>query len=387
MIKIRRLELERRVKKALRRSPVVALIGPRQCGKTTLAQQVLKGTASATRFDLENPQDDARLRHPQSTLEFLKGVIVLDEIQKRPDLLPLLRVLADRRPLRARFLILGSASPDLVRHASESLAGRVEYIEMGGFSLREAGVKVQQTLWIRGGFPRAFLARSQEESMTWRDNFIQTFLERDLPQLGVRIPALQLRRFWSMAAHMHGQIWNATEIASSLGLTHPTTRSYLDLFTGAFMIRQLPAWFNNVGKRIVKSPKIYIRDSGILHTLLGLGDFRSLSGHPKYGASWEGFAMEQILRYSGERDVYFWATHAGAELDLLLLRRGKRWGFEFKCVDAPVITKSMRMAQQDLKLDHLWVVYPGHKSYSMDRQIRSVSLAEALRIPIIKSHY
>lgn len=347
-----------------------------------MAQKIAKRARTAVRFDLENPIDEARLRNPMTVLGRLKGLVVLDEIQRSPDLLPLLRVLADRRPIPCRFLILGSASPELIRHSSESLAGRVEFVEMGGFSLPELGERAQESLWLRGGFPRAFLARTSEASMTWRGDFIQTFLERDIPRMGVRIPALQLRRFWSMLAHYHGQTWNASEIGASLGISHPAARRYLDLLTGAFVIRQLPPWFANMGKRVVKMPKAYIRDSGILHAFLGLADRHSLEGHPKYGASWEGFALEQILRRVGERDAYFWATYAGAELDLLLIRGNRRWGFEFKAGESPSVTKSMRIAIKDLALDHLWIVYPGQDSYLIDDKIDCVSLSDALRLPL-----
>jgi predicted AAA+ superfamily ATPase len=305
--------------------------------------------------------------------------VILDEIQRRPDLMPLLRVLADRRSHSTRFLLLGSASPDLVRRSSESLAGRVEFVQMGGFSLREVGWSREQRLWTRGGFPRSFLAPSELDSAAWRENFIITFLERDIPQLGVRIPAVQLRRFWTMVAHLHGNVWNASEIAGSLGITHPTARRYLDLLTGAFMLRQLTPWFVNTGKRLVKSPKVYLRDSGLLHSLLNVENLRALEGHPKYGLSWEGFAMEQILHATGERDAYFWSTHGGAELDLLLVRRGKRWGVEFKSSEAPAPTKSMRMSMKELNLEHLWVVYPGKGSFPMDKKIDAVSLPEALQ--------
>lgn len=377
-MRIDRRALRERLERALIRSPVVALMGPRQCGKTTLAADLMARQRPSVRFDLENPRDDARLREPLTALEGLKGLAVLDEIQRRPDLMPILRVLADRRPRRCRFLLLGSASPELVRRSSETLAGRVEFVEMAGFSLLETGAGTQDALWNRGGFPPAFLARTNAESFAWRENFISTFLERDIPQLEIRIPAAQLRRFWTMLAHVHAQTWNASEIAASMGISHPTARRYLDLLTGAFMIRQLPPWFANVGKRVVKAPKVYLRDSGLLHALLGLADRRDLLAHPKYGSSWEGFALEQILRVSGDRHAYFWATHAGAELDLLLVKGGRRLGFEFKCSEAPVATKSMHIARHDLELDRLWVVYPGRARYSPASGIECLPLGEAL---------
>lgn len=379
-----RPQLLQRLRAALRRSPVAALLGPRQCGKTTLAKEFAGRTPQAHFFDLESERDQARLQHPQVLLENLKGLVVLDEVQHMPSLMPLLRVLADRRPTPCRFLLLGSASLDVVRRSSESLAGRIEFVDMGGFSLLETGPRARDLLWLRGGFPRSFLARSAPDSRAWRENFIKTFLQRDLPQLGIRIPAMQILRFWRMVAHLHGQVWNGSEIAGSLGISHPTSRHYLDLLTGAYMLRQLPPWFENTGKRVVKAAKVYLRDSGLLHALLGLWNGDDLGAHPKYGFSWEGFAIEQILKQAGESEAYFWGTHGGAELDLLLLRHGRRWGFEFKVSDAPTVSKSMRIAMKDLRLDHLWVVYPGPKGYPMDKGIDCVSLPEALRLKILQ---
>jgi predicted AAA+ superfamily ATPase len=333
-------------------------------------------------LDLERDSDQAFLSHPQSFLELRKGLVVLDEIQRRPDLLPLLRVLADREPAPCRFLILGSASLELIKHSSESLAGRVRFVDMSGFSIEEVGNERMRDLWQRGGFPKSFLAETLLDSVHWREDFIRTFLERDIPQLGVQIPAVTLRRFWSMTAHYHAQIWNSSELAASLSIAHTTSRRYLDLLTGAFMIRQLPPWFENAGKRVVKSPKIYIRDSGLLHALLRIDAFETLQGHPKYGASWEGFAMEQILSRAGERDAFFWGTHRGAELDLLLLKKGKRWGIEFKAGDAPRTTKSMRIAMETLDLEHLWVVHPGADRFALDETITAIPLVEALTLPI-----
>jgi len=282
--------------------------------------------------------------------------------------------------LPCRFLILGSSSPDLIRHASETLAGRVHFVDMHGFSLQEVGPGKQRTLWLRGGFPESFLARTDRDSMAWRESFTRTFLERDIPQMEVRIPAATLRRFWTMVAHYHGQVWNGSEIAGSLGVSHPAVRRYLDLLTGAFMLRQLQPWFENVGKRVVKSPKVYIRDSGLLHGLLQLPTWENLESHPKLGASWEGFALEQILTWTGDRNAYFWATHGGAELDLLLIQHGKRWGVEFKYGDAPAVTKSMRIAMEDLKLERLWVIHPGEESYSLQDRIDCVALGDLKRI-------
>lgn len=371
---IQRVALEHVVRGALRDSPVVALVGPRQVGKTTLARQIGRGTAEY--FDLEDPVDLGRLAAPRLALEGLRGLVVIDEIQRKPDLFELLRVLADRRPTPARFLVLGSASPHLSRGISESLAGRVRFIEMGGFDLREAGSDRFSSLWLRGGFPRSFLARSEARSLAWRSDFIRALLERDVPQLGITVPLPTLRRFWAMVAHFHGQIWNAAEFARSLGSSEPTARRYLDIFTGAYMVRQLAPWFENIAKRQVKSPKIYVRDSGLLHALLSLRTRKNLMEHPKYGASWEGFAVEQVLSLTGQPDAYFWATHAGAELDLLILRDGERLGFEMKCADAPTATKSMKMAIEELGLRSLSVVYPGTKSYRLAPKIEVISILD-----------
>jgi len=376
---IERSELVREVDYGLQHSPVTAILGPRQCGKTTLAREIGR-RENAVYFDLEDPSDQSRLANPRLVLESLQGVVILDEIQRRPELTMLLRVLADRRPLPCRFIVLGSASPDLVRQASDSLAGRIYFVDMGGFTLGEVGGMQRDRLWMRGGFPLSYMAETDVESHKWRLTFLRTFLERDMPQLGVQVPAETLRRFWTMLAHYHGQLWNGSEIGASLGVTHHTTRKYLDLLTGGYVVRQLQPWFENVGKRVVKSPKVYVRDSGVLHALLGIPDLAALQGHPKLGASWEGFVIEQILSWGGERNAYFWATHSRAELDLMLLAKGRRWGFEIKYQDAPIITKSMRIAMHDLKLERLWVVYPGKTGYPMDEKIECVSLAGLNRI-------
>jgi hypothetical protein len=379
-----RLELVQRLFEALEISPVVALLGPRQCGKTTLAKEIAE-QQKATYFDLEDPEDQARLENPKLTLNPLKGLVVLDEIQRRPELLPLLRVLADRRPLQARFLLLGSASPDLMKDASESLAGRIQFVDMSGFNLWEVGADKQQELWVRGGFPPSFLAENDAASMVWRENFVRTFLERDLSLLGFRMPPETMRRFWTMLAHHHGQIWNGTEIGTSLGVSHHTSRRYLDALVGAYMVRHLPPWFENIGKRVVKSPKIYLRDSGILHALLNLSGSAELQAHPKLGASWEGFALEQIITRVGERNVYFWATHGGAELDLLVHTKGKRWGFEFKYQDAPKMTKSLHTALADLQLERVWVVYPGASSYALHERVDCIGLRELGKVKLFVS--
>ena len=363
------------VRAALRRGRVVALLGPRQCGKTTLARGFV-ASSSLNYFDLEDPQNLARLSHPDTALRSLRKVVVIDEIQRRPDLFPLLRVLADRTPLPARFLILGSASPDLLRQSSESLAGRIETVPLEGFRLSDLGADAQGHHWLRGGFPLAYTARTDADSMTWRRQFLQTFLERDLPQLGISIPALTLRRFWNMVAHYHGQTWNGAELARALNLSETTVRRYLDLMADVFMLRQLPPWFENLGKRQVRAPKVYVRDSGLLHALLGIANQRDLEFHPKVGASWEGYAVEEVLKSFRPDEAYYWATHNGAELDLLLFKDGRRIGVECKRADAPVLTKSMQIALTDLKLDHLYVLYPGDKPYSLGKKVDVVPLAK-----------
>lgn len=370
---IDRPELVGTVRRALRESPVAVLAGPRQCGKTTLAGVVAGGSAEV--FDLENPVDMARLEAPLLALEPLRGLVVIDEVQRKPDLFGILRVLADRKPAPARFLLLGSASPHLVRGVSETLAGRVRFIEMGGFDLAETGPDMYDRLWLRGGFPLSFLASSEARSFSWREDFIRTFLERDIPQLGISIPAAALRRFWTMVSHFHGRVWNAAEFARSMGSSEPTARRYLDIISGAYIARQLVPWHENISKRQVKAPKVYIRDSGLLHSLLSIPTRRHLMGHPKVGASWEGFAIEQVLALVRPSEAYFWATHAGAELDLMVIRRGQRLGFEMKHADAPVLTKSMRIAQDTLKLRKLMVVYPGAKRYKLSRNADAVPLA------------
>jgi len=363
------------VRSALRRSRVVALLGPRQCGKTTLARQFVPAR-SLNYFDLEEPASMARLAEPDTALRPLKGLVVIDEIQRRPELFPLLRVLADRKPLPARFLILGSASPALLRHSSETLAGRLETVLLEGFRLADLGAAAQARHWLRGGFPLAYTARSEMDSLSWRRQFIQTFLERDIPQLGLTIPAVSLRRFWTMLAHYHGQTWNGAELARALAVGESTVRRYIDLLTGVFMVRRLPPWFENLGKRQVKAPKVYVRDSGLLHALLGIGSRRELELHPKVGASWEGYAVEEVIKALRPDEAYYWATHQGAELDLLLLKRGRRIGVECKRVDAPRLTLSMRIALADLMLDELLIAYPGAKRYPLADNVTVVPLSQ-----------
>jgi predicted AAA+ superfamily ATPase len=362
------------IRRALKRSRVVALLGPRQCGKTTLARLVVPSN-SANYFDLEDPVSLTQLAEPMTALSGLRGVVVIDEVQRRPDLFPVLRVLSDRKPLPARFLILGSASPVLLKQSSESLAGRLEIIFLSGFSLAEVGARAFNRHWLRGGFPRSFLARSQADSLAWRREFIQTFLERDVPQLGLAIPAPTLLRFWTMLAHYHSNIWNAAEPARSLGVSVPTARRYLDLLSGLFMTRQLTPWHENLSKRQVKAPKVYLHDSGLLHQLLGIRSLQDLLAHPKCGASWEGYVVEQTLATVQPDEVYFWATHTGAELDLLLFKDGWRLGVEIKRADAPALTPSMRIALQDLRLDYLTVLYPGSRRYELTEQVSVVPLA------------
>ncbi len=374
---LKRPQLLDRLRAALRTSPAVALLGPRQCGKTTLARQ-LAGSSKSTYFDLENPVDLARLSEPMTALESLRGLIVIDEVQRHPDLFPILRVLSDRKPIRARFLILGSASPELLRQSSESLAGRMAIVEMAGFTLEELNRPDLNRLWLRGGFPRSFLARTEAVSTAWREDFIRTFLERDLAQLGVQVPAGTMRRFWTMTAHYSGGIWNSSEIGRSLGEAHTTVRRHLDVLSSALVVRVLEPWYANVGKRLVKSPKVYIRDSGLLHTLLGIGDRRQLDGHPVVGGSWEGFVIEQLLAHLPKAKAYYWRTQAGAELDLLLFLKGRRIGIEIKRNDAPKTTPSMVSALQDLDLHRLLVVYPGSVRYALGPKVGVMSLAQCV---------
>ncbi|MBW8879104.1 MAG: ATP-binding protein [Acidobacteria bacterium] len=361
----------------LERHPVVGILGARQVGKTTLARQLeARYDGPVSSFDLEDPTDLARLAEPMLALRDLRGLIVIDEVQRRPDLFPVLRVLADRLERTARFLILGSASPELLQQTSESLAGRIFYHELGGFDLDEVGVAAGERLWLRGGFPRSFLAATDGDSAEWRRGFIRTFLERDLPGLGIQVPAETLRRFWTMIAHYHGQVWNGAELARAFGVSGVTVRRYLDLLTSALVLRQLPPWFENLGKRQVKAPKVYVTDSGLLHTLLGLEGREDVEGHPKVGASWEGFILREVVERLGARpeEVFFWATHAGAELDLLVVRGNRRLGFEMKRTAAPRITPSIRTALEDLRLERVDVVYPGERTFPLAERVRALAL-------------
>jgi hypothetical protein len=365
----------------LRDFPVVGIVGARQVGKTTLANafvgQIRK---NAVFYDLENPEDLARLTDPMLALKQHTGVVIIDEIQRMPELFPVLRVLADRPDLPARFLILGSASPDMSRQSSETLAGRIAYRQLNGFSLAEVGSGEHVRLWVRGGFPRSYLARTLEASFEWRREFIHTFLEKDIPQLGINIRSTTLQRFWSMLAHYHGQIWNASEFARSFGVSDNTVRNYLDVLTAALVVRQLPPWHENISKRQVKSPKIYITDSGILHALLNQRSRHDLEGHPKVGASWEGYVIEQVINHIQARpeECYFWSTFSGAELDLLVVRGRRRIGFEIKRTVSPKITPSVRQALKDLKLQRIDVIYAGDSTFPLDAKIRAVSLSRLL---------
>lgn len=354
----------------------MALLGPRQSGKTTLAREI--AGPGAHFFDLESSTDRQALAvAPEQTLTPLRGLVVLDEIQTLPGLFPVLRVLSDRRSIPARFLILGSASPDLIRDAAETLAGRVAFVYLSGFDVTEVGAEQAEALWQRGGFPRSFLAADDAASYAWRQNFIETFLSRDAARFGITLPPEQLRRFWTMLAHLHGGVLNAAELGRAISVDQKTASRYVDILAGAFLVRRLPPWFENTGKRVVKAPKLYVRDSGLLHALLGLRSVAEVLSHPRFGASWEGFALEHVIGLlAAERDAYFWATHGGAELDLLVVRGGRRYGFEFKFADAPGTAKSMRVALTDLKLATLMVVYPGRRTFQLADKIEAVALAD-----------
>lgn len=371
---IKRTEILQRIHHALRRGRVVALLGPRQCGKTTLARELVSAD-SPRYFDLEDPVGIARLSEPMDALSGLRGTVVIDEIQRQPNLFPILRVLADRRPLQAKFLILGSASPELIKHSSESLAGRLTRVVMGGFSLQEVGADTLKRHWLRGGFPRSFLAGSESESLNWRKDFIQSFVERDLPAHGMSLPPATLLRFWTMLAHYHGQVWNASEPARSLGISEMTVKRYLDVLAGVWMVRQLQPMHANIKKRQVKAPKIYIRDAGILHYLLGIRKTEDLFVHPKYGASWEGYVIEEVIRAVEPDEIYYWRTHSGAEIDLILRKGGKMYGVECKRQDAPRLTPAIKTVLEDLRLERIAVIYPGDKRYILSDRVVAVPFA------------
>ena len=364
-----------RIDALLRDFPVVAILGARQVGKSTLALQIMASyQGAAERFDLEDPADLARLDDARLALAPLRGLVVLDEVQRRADLFPVLRVLADRRPRPARFLVLGSASPELLRQASETLAGRIAFHTLDGFSLDEMGAGALDRLWLRGGFPDSFLARSEAASFTWRRSFIRTFVERDLALLGVRVSAATISRFWSMLAHYHAQVFNASELARAFGVTDKTVRHYLDVLAGALVVRQLPPWHANISRRQVKAPKVYIRDSGLLHGLLDVRDRRDLDRHPKVGASWEGFLLQQVAQHLGAQpdECHFWATHSGADLDLLWARGRHRWGFEFQRTTSPALTPSLRTALDLLELETAFVIHAGDRTFPLHERVTAV---------------
>lgn len=369
---IGRLKVHNELREALEDFPVVALIGPRQCGKTTLSRAL----GEAHRFDLEDPVDLARLEDPVLALSSLKGLVVLDEIQRRPDLFPYLRVLADRPEHPARFVVLGSASGELLRQSSESLAGRIRFLELSGFDIGE--VPDREKLWVRGGLPRSYLAASEQASWTWREHYLRALCERDLPQLEFRSGAFEIRRFLQMTAHLHGQTVGWSDLSRSLGITDKAARSRMEILHEAFLARLLPPWHANMGKRLVKSPKVYWRDSGLLHSLLGCRDRAAMDSHPRLGAFWEGFAMEQILSARRGGPAWFWATHAGAEIDLLVEHGGGLWGVEFKWSSTPGMTPSMRSALADLGLEKILVVHPGDKNWQISERVDAVSLQEAV---------
>ena len=368
---IRRNYDTKRINLLLKTFPVTAILGPRQSGKTFLAKQIKYNHY----FDLENPRDIACLENPQLAVEDLTGLIVIDEIQRHPDLFKVMRYLVDNNP-KQKYLILGSASGILIKQSSESLAGRIGYYYLGGFSIPDVGVSNIKKLWLRGGFPRSFTARNNKESFLWLSNYISTLLERDIPQLGITIPASTLRRFWIMLSHYHGTILNYSEIARSFGISDMTVRKYIDILEKTFMIRILQPWYVNIGKRLVKSPKIYLNDTGIFHSLMSLEDFDQLNAHNKVGASWEGFSLECVAKSLQKRseELFFWNTHTGAELDLFWQDKGQNWGIEFKYADAPKMTRSMHSAINDLELSHLWIVYPGKQLYKLNARVTVMPL-------------
>ena len=377
---MKRTENLNKIVTAFEAHPVVAILGPRQCGKTTLANMFARQYEgkNVIQFDLEDPTHLARLDNPMLALEDLQGLVIIDEIQRAPGLFEILRVLVDRKPRVCQFLILGSASRDLIQQSSESLAGRIGYIELTPFTLDEVGIKNQKKVWVRGGFPPSFLAKTDNISSRWRKSYVTTFLERDIPALGISIPSQALRRFWLMMAHYHGQLVNYSELGRSFTAADTTVRRYMDILSSTFMLRQLPPWFENIKKRQVKSPKIYMRDSGLFHTLLGINSFDELQCHPKLGPSWEGFVIEEIIRkYNAEPgEYYFWSVYGRAELDLLIIKDGKRCGFEVKYTDTPRVTNSLLTAQQDLKIDELVVVYPGKESFPLQKNIQAIGLPD-----------
>lgn len=373
-----RPEYEAEIRQTLAENPVTAILGPRQCGKTTIALKLGTETPS-TFFDLEDPDDFELLKNSaKQVLSQQTGLVVIDEVQRLPELFPLLRVLADLQVANRKFLLLGSASPDLIRNSSESLAGRIGFVDLTGFRLDEVGIENLSPLWLRGGFPRSYLADDDQQSYQWRQDFVRTFLERDIAQLGFNIPPQTMRRFWIMLAHYHGQIWKASEFARSLGVSEPTVKRYLDILTGAYMVRQVQPWYENLQKRQVKAPKIFIRDSGLLHALLSLQG-AEIQTNMKLGASWEGFVIEQIINRLKTRDYYYWRTHAGLELDLMVMKNGKRLGFEIKYSKTPKVTRSMHQIIEDLKLDMFFIVYQGKHQVKLEEKIQLLPMGNIVR--------
>jgi len=377
-VELLRLTDHKHLKNLFKSFNCVAILGPRQCGKTTLARQFSKNIKNHTFLDLEDPNDLAKLANPMLFMSSLEGYLIIDEIQRQPDLFPVLRVILDKKPLKLKILILGSASRDLIRQSSETLAGRIAYLELNGLGLKYFSKDSIRKHWLRGQFPSSFLAKSELNSVNWRKQYIRTFLETDIPNLGINIPPRILRQFWTMLAHLHGQTFNASELASNFGVSHTTIKKYTDILAGTYMLRVLEPWFINISKRVKKSPKIYIRDSGILHSLLGLTNYNDLIGHPKLGASWEGYAMEQIIDFMGleSDEVYYWGLHSGAEIDFLYMKNSKFHGIEFKFADKPKLTPSMLSAMQHLDLDSLSIVHPNKDSYQLDKKIFVRSIEE-----------
>ena len=366
------------IRRLLKSFPVVALLGARQVGKSTLAREIAAGFDGKTRlFDLESDRDMQLLREPEAILMSLRGLVVIDEVQRQPELFPPLRPLVDRKPLPARFLLLGSAAPEVATRGSESLAGRIAFHEIDGFSLEEVGFEKWRRLWLRGGYPRSFLARSDAASLEWRDSFLRTYLERDVLSADMRMPPAELRRFWQMLTHWHGQRWNAAEFARAFGVSESTVRRWLEALEGLFAIRLLRPWAASIAKRQVKAPKVFIRDCGLLHALMGTGSLDDLRAHPQVGASFEGFAIEQIIHATGARmsECYHWATYQGAKIDLMIVRGKRRIGFEVKCTEAPMVTESMRIARKQLKLDRVYIVNQGEDRFELRPDIESLPMS------------
>ena len=363
---------------ALKHSRITTILGPRQCGKTTLAKEIA-GQSDSHFLDMESPADRAKMQNPKLYLAGIPGLIIIDEIQQMPELFPVLRVLSDQYGKNGRFLILGSASPDIIKNASESLAGRIEFVDLQGFDILETGTDKLNQLWLRGGFPLSYLANSEEDSTAWREGFIRTFLQRDIPQLGINIPSTTMRRFWTMIAHSHGQLLNSSQLANSMGISDKTIRSYIDILSATYMIRPLQPWFANLKKRQVKSPKIYLIDTGLLHHLLGINNIETLLGHPQAGASWESFVIEQILRIKPALQHYFWSTYSGAEVDLFAVSGNKRIGIEIKFTDSPKTSKSMHSAINELELSKLYVIFPGSERYPMHNSIEACPLPDFIK--------